>query len=165
MNHTLIKPAFILPVILMMMASPCLAIEKVAFRHKTEHTLKTDCRKTQGRHNSFPTYFCYDTAGNLKPFDPGNQWEQVQITQICFQNKRHDNIRVCLKIRGPQDKTDSYACMRTKGVLTAFQPDKTKWKLIDASDHRCQPLLKKADVPRNATIIFTNNTQTSKNHE
>ncbi len=142
-----------------------MAMEKVAFRHKTDNTLKTDCRKTQGKHDAFPTYFCYDKEGNLETFKPGKQWEQVLVTKICFQNKLRDDIRVCIKIRGPQDKTDSYACMKTKGVLTAFKPDKNEWELIKADDHRCKPLLKKVDVPRNATITFTNNTDESRNHE
>ena len=142
-----------------------MAMEKVAFRHKTDNTLKTDCRKTQGKHDAFPTYFCFDKEGNLETFKPGKQWEPVQVAKICFQNKLRDDIRVCIKIRGPQNKTDSYACMKTKGVLTAFKPDKNEWELIKADDHCCKPLLKKLDVPRNATIIFTNTADESKNHE
>lgn len=92
------RHALIFLVVSLFTAPPCPAMEKVAFRNKTNHTLKTDCRKTKGKHDAFFTYFCYDQEGNVEDFDPGKDWEPVVVSKVCFRNKIKENIRVGIQI-------------------------------------------------------------------
>jgi hypothetical protein len=57
----------------------CIADERpVCFRHRITDTIKTDCRESKGKHDSFSVYRCFDDeAGKYVSFDPGKDWELI----------------------------------------------------------------------------------------
>jgi hypothetical protein len=57
----------------------CVADERpVCFRHRTIGTIKTDCRESKGKHDSFSVYRCFDDdAEKYVSFDPGKDWELI----------------------------------------------------------------------------------------
>ncbi len=57
----------------------CVADERpVCFRHRITDTIKTDCRESKGKHDSFPVYKCFnDETGEYVSFDPGEEWEMI----------------------------------------------------------------------------------------
>ena len=51
----------------------------VCFWHSTTDTVKTDCRESKGKHDSFAVYRCFDDgAGKYVSFDPGEEWEMIK---------------------------------------------------------------------------------------
>ncbi len=52
-------------------------IKQVCFQHKTRDTLITNCIKTIGKHDVTPGYKCFDKKGELKAFDPEEEWEEL----------------------------------------------------------------------------------------
>ena len=127
-----------------------MAWEKVSFRHKTAEppTFKVECRKIQGKHDAHPTYKCYDNEGNSEDFDPGNEWEEVTIENICFRHKVRDNIRGCMKFKCIQDIFYHFVCVDAKGNLNIFFPDPKKWEELDAENPDCKPHIIEMDVPK-----------------
>ncbi len=60
------------------MGSPCVAeIKDVCFQHKARDTIKTNCKKIKGKHDAFPVFKCFDDDAELKSFDPGKEWEEI----------------------------------------------------------------------------------------
>ena len=76
----------------------CVADERpVCFRHKITDTIKTDCRESKGKHDSFPVYKCFDDdAGEYVSFDPGEEWKIIDgIHSDCWPktNGREDRLK------------------------------------------------------------------------
>jgi hypothetical protein len=155
MGSSNIKAVIILQLIFLVTTLPCLAWEKVSFRHKTAKppTFKLECRKIQGKHDAHPTYKCYDKEGNSEAFDPKNEWEEVTIEIVCFRHMDRDNIRGCMKFLGKQDYIEHVGCADAKGNLNIFLPDPKKWEELEADNLDCKPrIIEMYDVPRGGTI-------------
>lgn len=157
MGGSKIKMIIIMQTIIAAMALPCLAGEKVSFLQKTAKPpiFKIDCHKIQGKNDAFPTYTCFDKEGYAEKFDPGKEWEEVTVEAICYRHSVRENIRVCLKIQGKQDKTEHYGCVDAKGDLIPFAPDQNIWEKLAADNPDCKPHIIKMDIPR-GTISLEN---------
>jgi hypothetical protein len=157
MGSSNIKLVFLIQIVFLATALPCMAWEKVSFRHKTAKPTKykLECRKIQRKHDAHPTYKCYNKEGDSEDFDPGNEWEEVTIENVCFRHKVRDHIRGCIKIRGKQDNIEHVGCVDAKGNLNVFSPDPKKWVELLAEDPDCKSHIVKIDVPR-GTIDLQN---------
>jgi hypothetical protein len=157
MGSSKIKAVILLHIFFFVTALPGLAWEKVSFRHKTAKPFKfkVECRKLKGKLDANPTFKCYDTEGNSENFDPGGDWEEVTIENICFQHKVRDNIRGCIKIQGKQDGIEHVGCMDAKGNLNLFSPDPNKWEVLLADNPDCRRHIIEMDIPR-GTIDLQN---------
>lgn len=103
--HRLFGHLFILTVAFTLAPLPCDA-GQVFFKHKTEKKIKSDeCIKLMGIHDKFPTYKCFDKNGELKLFDPKPDWEEADISEICFE--KNDTYKIVLKAVGKETKTES----------------------------------------------------------
>ena len=150
MHSSKIKKVITLQMIFFLATLPCMAWEKVSFRHKTADPpkLNIECRKIQGKNDKYPIYKCYDKEGNSEAFDPNNEWEEVTIENVCFRHKDRDNIRACTKFQGIQDKIEHVGCTDAKGNLQIFSPDPKKWEELEADNPDCKPHIIEMDVPR-----------------
>ena len=155
MGSSKIKAIILLQLFFIAISLPCMAWEKVSFRHKTAKPpkFKIECLKKQGKHDAFPTYTCYDKEGNTEAFDPGNEWEEVTVEKVCFRHKVRDHIRGCIKIQGIQDKIEHCICVDAEGNLNMFTPDPSKWEELDANHPDCKPHIIEMDVPRGTIDI------------
>ncbi len=127
---------------------PCIA-EPVHFRHKTSGAVKTNCVKIQGKHDKYPICKCFDKEGELQPFDPGTEWEEAELREVCFRHTVRDTIKSnCLEILGKDSNTQSFGCFDKRKNLKLFEPG-TKWKKIEGDHPDCKKARKRADVPRN----------------
>lgn len=126
---------------------PCIA-EPVHFRHKTSGAVKTNCVKIQGRHDRYPICKCFDKAGELQPFDPGTEWEEAELKEVCFRHTVRDTIKSnCLEILGKESNAQSFGCFDERKNLKPFEPG-TKWKKIEGDHPDCKKTGKRDDVPR-----------------
>lgn len=157
----------IMQIIITALALPCVAGEKVSFRHQfaKPSIFKLDCLKIEGKYDTSPTYICSDEKGSTKKFDPGKEWEEVTIESFCARHKVRANIRGCLKIQGKQRKTTHYGCVDAKGDIIPFAPDNIKWEMLEASHMDCQPHVREIDVPRGTTQMKINSSDGSDNGE
>jgi hypothetical protein len=157
MGRSKIKAVFLLHIFFFASALPGMTREKISFRHKTAKPLKlkVECRKFQGQQDANPIYKCYDTEGNSENFDPGIEWEEVTIENICFRHKIRDNIRGCIKIQGKQDGIEHVGCIDAKRNLNIFSPDPGKWEELLAENPDCKPHIIEMDIPR-GTIDLQN---------
>lgn len=140
------------PLLLLLMASPCLG-ESVTFRHKTDGTVKTGCEKILGRHDAYPTIWCFDKKGERNTFDPGKDWEEAELKEMCFRHKVRDNIKGnCVEVLGKESKRPSFACFTEKREMKPFEPG-TEWEQLDRELPECKAAREKSvkrppDVPK-----------------
>jgi len=121
------KLLLILPLLFGLAAAPCYG-KDVVFIHKTENKINTNCQKLQGKHDSSPTYKCFDN-----PFDPGTDWEEAELMDVCFKDRVNDTIKIVKKVIGKQSKTERLFDVDKKGDLTPFDPGEI-WKPMNEND-------------------------------
>ncbi len=152
MNNSF-KVFLILSVVWCMAQSPCNG-EDFFFIHKSWKKIKSeDCFKLKKKEDKFPTYKCFDKDVNLNMFEPGPDWEEVDVVETCFE--QNDNYKIVLKVVGKETKTKTYFHPDEKGNLLLFDPGKKKWKPLNESD--CRELRKKHKpiaVPRGISELF-----------
>lgn len=142
----------LVPLLLLLIASPCLG-ESVAFRHKTDGTVKTGCEKIQGRHDAYPTYWCFDKEGERSTFDPGKDWEEAELKDVCFRHRVRDSIKSnCVEVLGKESKLSSFVCPGEGKDIKLFDPG-MDWEQLDKNQHACKEANKKSgkrppDVPK-----------------
>jgi len=124
------KLLLILPLLFGLAAAPCYG-EDVVFIHRTEKKINTNCRKFKGKHDISPTYKCFDKDGNS--YDPLKDWEEAEITDVCFQHKVNDAIKIVKKVIEKQSKIERFFEVDKEGNLTPFDPGEI-WKPMNESD-------------------------------